>query len=179
MATQQQAQQLQQGILTDKAIEHLDHWAAKFPDYGKHSAIIPALKFIQEEAGGWLSDDLIKAVADYLDMPRIKAFEVATFYTMLNLKPTGRHKLAVCNNLPCKLADADRIVDHIKRKLNIQENEADDSGRFYLETVECMGACHGAPMMQVDDRDYHENLTVEKVDRLLDQIVSEEQTNGE
>jgi len=177
MTQSHEAQQLQKGELTEKAKAELDRWVARFPEYGKQSAIIPALRYIQEYAGGWLSRELIDAVADYLEVPPIKAYEVATFYNMYDLEPVGQHKIAVCTNLPCQLAGSGRIVDHIKRRLNIDVDESTEDGRYVLKTVECMAACAGAPMLQIDDRQYHENLTIERVDHLLDEIDQQEQAN--
>ncbi len=167
-------EKLQLGILSKDVIKHIDHWCTKFPEEKKQSAIIPALRYAQDAAGGWLSEDLIKAVADYLDVPHIKAFEVATFYSMFDLEPVGKYKIAVCDNISCKLNGADKIVDHIKRRLGVNCGETTEDGRYILRTCECMAACTNAPMMQINDREYHENLTLEKVDEILDDIDKQE-----
>ncbi len=155
--------------LTTEVRAQIDHWVAKFPAGRAQSAILSALTIAQHHHQGWLSEDLIRAVADYLQIPEVKAFEVATFYSMFELKPVGRHKLEVCNKISCMLCGAGDIVKHLKQRLGIEVGETTADGRFTLKEVECLGACAGAPMMMVDEK-YHENLTPESVDKLLDEL---------
>lgn len=143
----------------------VDRWIAKYPPERKSSAVMAALRLVQEHHG-WLSTELLDAVADYLEMPPIAVYEVATFYSMYDLKPVGRHKICVCTNISCLLNGADHIVEHLERRLGIQLGETTPDGRFTLKEVECLCACAGAPMMQVD-KTYHEHLTPAKVDEIL------------
>ncbi len=152
--------------LSINAKQEIDRWIAKYPEDHKQSAVMAALRIVQDKNGGWLTNELIEAVADYLDMPVIAVAEVATFYSMYELKPVGRHKICVCTNISCMLCGSDNIVDHLKQKLGIGFGETTADGRFTLKEVECLGACVGAPMMQIDTT-YYENLTRESVDRIL------------
>jgi NADH-quinone oxidoreductase subunit E len=153
-------------ILSEATRQQIDEWLQKYPPNHKRSAVLWALRIVQEENGGWLTNELMNAVADYLEMPHIAVYEVATFYSMYDLEPVGRHKILFCTNISCMLAGCDRIAEHVKQRLNINFGETTLDGRFTLKEVECMAAC-GAPMMQID-RDYHVNLTPEKVDEILD-----------
>lgn len=152
--------------LAKTVCEQIDHWVAKYPPEQKQSAILPALMIIQEDHQGWLSPAHLNAAADYLQMPRVAVYEVATFYTMYDLKPVGRHKISVCTNVSCMLSNSDKIMSHLCKRLNVQPGETTTDGEFTLKEVECLGACVNAPMMQID-KDYHENLTEEKVDEIL------------
>lgn len=154
-------------LISDKGIREIDHWIAKYPSDQKQSAVMSALTIAQEEHG-CLSPELMDAIAEYLDMPPIAVYEVASFYTMYELKPIGRHLIGVCTNVSCKLAGSAEVVDHLESKLGIKLNETTQDKRFTLRAVECLGACVNAPMMHVD-KDYHENLTAEKIDHVLDQ----------
>ena len=147
----------------------IDHWISKFPENQKQSAVLPVLMLVQEQNGGWLSDELMKEVADYLSMPYIAVYEVAAFYSMYDLKPVGKYKIAVCTNVSCMLSGCDKIVNHLKNKLKINFNETTSDGKFTLKEVECLGACANAPVIYMDHQ-YHENLTPEKVDKILDKI---------
>ncbi|HET6632599.1 MAG TPA: NADH-quinone oxidoreductase subunit NuoE [Rhodanobacteraceae bacterium] len=148
--------------------EHIDHWLAKFPTDRRRSAIIQGLAAAQEQNGGWLTDELIVAVARYIDIPPVWAYEVATFYSMFEINPVGRHNVAICTNISCWLNGAEGIVGHCERKLGVKLGESTADGRVYLKKEEeCLAACCGAPMMVVDGH-YHENLTPEKVDEILD-----------
>jgi NADH-quinone oxidoreductase subunit E len=154
--------------LSDETRKHIDHWVGKFPPERKRSALLQALMAAQEQNGGHLNDALIAAVAKYLDLPPIWAYEVATFYSMYDLEPVGRHKVAVCTNISCWLNGGDDIVAHCERKLGIKLGESTKDGRVYLKREEeCLAACCGAPMMVVDGH-YHEQLTPAKVDEILD-----------
>lgn len=147
--------------------QRLDSWVAKYPARQSQSAVIPALHILQAENEGWLSEAIMDALAVYLDMPAISVYEVATFYTMFDLKPVGKHKLNVCTNISCLLNGSEDIVAHLEKRLNVRLGETTEDGKYTLRQVECLGACCGAPMMQIG-RDYHEYLTTEKLDNILD-----------
>lgn len=154
--------------LSDDTRAHIDHWVAKFPPDRKRSAVIQGLMATQEQNGGWLSDELIAATAKYLGIPPVWAYEVASFYSMFDLQPVGRHKVAICTNISCWLNGAEDIVRHCEGKLGIKHGESTPDGRIFLKIEEeCLAACAGAPMMVVDGH-YHEKLTTEQVDKLLD-----------
>jgi len=146
----------------------IDREAAKYPPAHRSSAVMAALRLVQENHG-WLSTELMDAVAEYLGMPPIAVYEVATFYSMYDLEPVGRHKVCVCTNISCLLNGSDHIVEHLERKLGIKLGETTADGRITLKEVECLGACAGAPMMQVD-KTYHEFLTPAKVDEILKEL---------
>ena len=157
-------------VLGERTRAHIDHWVAKFPPDRKRSALIQGLMAAQEQNGGWLSDELIAAVAKYLGLPPVWAYEVATFYSMFDLEPVGRHKVSICTNISCWLNGAEDLVAHVERKLGCSLGHSTADGRVKLvREEECLAACAGAPMMVVDGH-YHENLTVEKVDKLLDEL---------
>ncbi len=153
----------------------IDLWIGKYPAGWKQSAVMAALRILQDDNGGYLTRDLMDRVADYLDMPAISVYEVATFYSMYELKPVGRHKICVCTNVSCMICDSHKIVDHLESKLGIKLGQTTDDGKFTLKEVECLGACGGAPMLQIG-KQYYENLTPELVDSILDGL---EQDNGE
>lgn len=156
--------------LSQHARQVIDAALAKYPPEQKQSAILAALHEVQHENGGWLSTELMDRVADYLEMPRISVYEVASFYTMFETKPVGRHSISVCTNISCMLRGADLVVEHVKKKLGIKLGESTPDGRIYLkEEEECLAACFGAPMMMVDHK-YYENLTPEQVDEILDNL---------
>lgn len=157
-------------LLSAHARAEIDHWLTRYPADRKQSAVLAALREVQHENGGYLTDDLMDAVADYLDLPPIAVYEVATFYSMYETKPVGRHCIAVCTNISCMLRGADVILAHIEKKLSIKLGESTPDGKFYLKREEeCLAACCGAPMMQVDHV-YYEHLTPEKVDQVLDSL---------
>jgi len=159
-------------VLSDKTRAHMDHWLAKFPPDRRRSAVIQSLVAAQEQNGGWLSDELIAAVARYIGIEPVWAYEVATFYSMFELQPVGRHNVAICTNISCWLNGAEEIVRHCERKLGTTLGNSSADGRFYLKREEeCLAACCGAPMMVVDGH-YHENLTPEKVDAILDGLAA-------
>ena len=157
-------------VLSEHARHEIDRWLKKFPPNQKRSAVLAALSEVQHENGGWLTVELMDAVAAYLGMPPIAVYEVASFYSMLETKPVGRHSISVCTNISCMLCGADEILAHIERKLGIRVGESTPDGRIYLKCEEeCLAACCGGPMMMVDHV-YHENLSNEKVDRILEQL---------
>jgi len=155
-------------ILSDHVREEIERWKARFPEDRQRSAVIGALHAVQHENDGFLTAELMNGVADYLDLPTIQVYEVATFYSMFQTKPVGRHNVAICTNVSCMLRGAEELVEHVERKLGTKLGESTDDGRIYLKREEeCLAACCGAPMMMVDHK-YHENLTTEKVDEILD-----------
>ena len=157
-------------LLSAHARAEIDHWLARYPADRKQSAVLAALREVQHENGGYLTTELMDAVADYLDMSPIAVYEVASFYSMFELKPVGRHNIAVCTNISCMLRGGDAVLAHIEKKLGIKLGESTPDGKFYLKREEeCLAACCGAPMMQVDHV-YYENLTPEKVDQVLDSL---------
>lgn len=143
----------------------IDGWIKKYPPEQKQSAVLSALHLAQDY-NGWLSEDMMDAVADYLGMARIAVYEVATFYTMYHLKPVGKHTINVCVTLPCQLQGCQKITDHLKQSLGVELGETTADGCFTLNKVDCLGACRNGPVMQID-KIYHENLTPAKVDELL------------
>lgn len=149
--------------------QQIDHWVAKFPDGKQRSAILAALHIIQDEYDGYLTEPMLVAVAKYLDMPPIQVHEVASFYAMYDQKPVGKNKIYVCTNIACQLCGSDKIMAHVEKKLDIKAGQTTTDGQFTLKEFECLGACTGAPMMQVN-KDYHENLTPQKVDSILAEV---------
>ncbi len=155
-------------LISAEAMQMIDHWIAKYPSDQKQSAVMAALMTVQEEHG-YLTPELMDTVANYLGMPAIAVYEVASFYSMYEHKPCGRHVVSVCTNISCKLRGADAIVTHLEHKLGIRLGETTSDGRFTLRSVECLGACVNAPMMQVN-KAYHENLSVDTLDAVLEQF---------
>jgi NADH-quinone oxidoreductase subunit E len=160
----------EQTILSAQVQAEIDRWIAKFPQGRQRSAVIAALHAVQHENGGFVTRELMDAVANYLDLPAIQVYEVATFYSMIETRPVGRHSISVCTNISCMLRGSDDIVAHIERKLGIELGESTPDGKIYLKREEeCLAACCGAPMMMVDHT-YHEDLTPAKVDAVLDAL---------
>ncbi len=155
------------GLFEPDLCAAIDKWVAKYPPEWKQSAVMGALMEVQGANGGWLTQTLMDKVADYLDMPPIAVYEVATFYSMYELQPVGRHKICLCTNVSCLINGSEGILDHIRQRLGIGFGEVTADGRFSLKEVECLGACGGAPMMQIGTK-YYENLTPELVDSILD-----------
>ena len=154
--------------LSDKTRAHIDHWLAKFPPERKRSAVLQGLHAAQEQNGGWLTDELMAAVARYLGIPPVWAYEVATFYSMFETGQVGRNNVAFCTNISCWLNGAEALVAHAEKKLGCKLGESTADGRVYLKREEeCLAGCGGAPMMVINGH-YHERLTLEKVDELLD-----------
>jgi NADH-quinone oxidoreductase subunit E len=156
------------GLLAPDTIQAIDHWVAKFPPEQKRSALIQALMAAQHQNGGWLSRELIEAVAAYLKLPPVWAHEIASFYSMFDLHPVGRHKVNICTNISCWLNGAEDIVKRVENKLGIRMGETTADGRITLiREEECLAACCGAPMMVVDGH-YHEKLDAQAIDTILD-----------
>jgi len=156
-------------ILSPESIAQIDREVTKYPPEQKQSAVMSALRIAQTELG-WLSRDTIADVADYLDMPAIAVYEVATFYNMYDLAPVGRNKVTLCTNLPCQLQGADKIAEHMQAKLGIGFNETTPDGRYTLKEGECMGTCGSGPLCLHNNHKMHTHLTTESVDKLLDDM---------
>ncbi len=156
--------------LSDHVREEIDHWVAKFPPDRKRSAVISALHAVQHENHGHLTTELMDAVAAYLELPNILVYEVASFYSMFETKPVGRHHISVCTNISCMLRGSQEVVDYVEKKLGVKTGESTPDGRIYLKREEeCLAACTGAPMMMVDHV-YYEHLTPETADQILDAL---------
>lgn len=154
--------------LSQHVRDEIERWKARFPEERQRSAVIGALHAAQHENGGFLTQALMDGVADYLELPPIQVYEVATFYSMFQTKPIGRHDVAICTNVSCMLRGAEDIVAHVEQKYEIKLGESTPDGRIFLKKEEeCLAACCGAPMMMVDHR-YYENLSIEDVDEILD-----------
>ena len=155
-------------LLTAESRKTIDAWLTRFPAEQKQSAVLAAMQAAQEQNGGWVTRELMDAVADYLDMPKVLVYEVGSFYSMIELEPVGRNMVAVCTNLSCMLCGSETIVEHVEKKLGIKLGETTPDDRITLKLEEeCLAACAGGPMMTVNGH-YHENLTPEKVDEILD-----------
>ncbi len=157
-------------LLSEKTKATIDEWLGRFPQgpEGRRSAIIQALVAAQYQNKGWVSAELMDAVADYLDVPQVWVYEVANFYSMIETEPVGRHSISICTNISCMLCGADKVVEQVENKLGIKMGETTPDGRIFLKVEEeCVAACVGAPMMIVDGH-YHEHLTPEKIDDILD-----------
>lgn len=154
-------------LLTPASRAEIDTWVAKYPAERKQSAVMAALRIAQDQNGGWLTTELMDAVAGYLEMAPIAVYEVATFYSMYQLEPVGRHKINVCTNISCLLRGSDEVVAHLQKRLGIKLGETTADGRFTLKEVECLGACVNAPVAQIA-RQYYEQLTPELIDRIID-----------
>jgi len=156
--------------LSEHVRAEIDELLTHFPADQKKSALLGALNIVQHENNGYLSDELMVAVADYLELAKIEVYEVASFYSMYELKPVARNNVAICTNISCMLMGSQTIVDHVENKLGIKIGESTADGRIYLKKEEeCLAACAGGPMMQVNHV-YYENLTPEKVDAILDSL---------
>jgi NADH-quinone oxidoreductase subunit E len=156
-------------MLTTDSLKKIDREVAKYPAEQKKSAVMGALVIAQDEKG-WLSSEVMDFVAKYLDMPPVAVYEVATFYSMYNLHPVGRHKLTVCTCLPCGLQGALEAADHLRAKLGIDFNETTPDGRFTLKEGECMGACAMAPVLLVNNKKMHDYMSKEKLDQLIEDL---------
>jgi NADH-quinone oxidoreductase subunit E len=156
-------------LLSAAARQHIDQWILRYPPEKKRSGVFEALRVVQEENGGYLTTELMDAVAAYLEIPKIAVYEVATFYTMYFLTPVGKHIIDVCTNISCMLSGGYELLHHIEKRLGIGVNQTTADGKWMLREVECLGACANAPMCQIGKR-YHENLTADKMDAILNKI---------
>ena len=150
-----------------ETLEQVHKIIARYPEGKQKSALIPILHLAQKEFGGWLDVPVMDYVAEMLNIKPIEVYEVATFYTMFNMKPVGKYVLEVCRTGPCLTRGSEKILDHIRKSLNIKDGETTADGMFTLKLAECLGACGYAPMLQLG-KFYHENLTTEKVDEILE-----------
>jgi len=156
--------------LSEHTRAEIDHWVARFPAGRQRSAVIAALRAAQEENQGYLTAPLMDAIAAYLKLPPIQVYEIASFYSMFETHPCGRHHVSVCTNISCMLRGAEDLLAHVEKRLGIKVGESTPDGRIFLkQEEECLAACTGAPMMMVDHV-YHENLTAERIDRILDEL---------
>jgi len=156
-------------VLSPEALAKIDRAIAKYPPDQKQSAVMAALTIAQDEKG-WLSTETMDFVAQYLEMPPVAVYEVATFYTMYDLKPVGRHKITVCTNLPCALSGGSAAAEHLKQKLGVGFNDTTADGRFTLKEGECMGACGDAPVLLHNNKRMHCAMTTDKLDALIKEL---------
>jgi NADH-quinone oxidoreductase subunit E len=156
-------------LISEQSRADIDRWIGKYPAEQKRSAVMAALTIVQDQNNGYLTNDLMDAVAEYLDIPAIAVYEVATFYSMYELEPVGKHKICLCTNISCMLCGSDNIVEHLTQKLGIKLGQTTPDGRFTLKEVECLGACVEAPMFQIGDT-YYGNLTADKIDKILEEL---------
>ncbi len=162
---------------SNEKLKEVQRIVSFYPEGKQKSAVIPVLHLAQKEFGGWLSVETMDYVASLLKMLPIEVYEVATFYSMYNLKPVGKYMFEVCQTGPCMLNGSDKIIDYIKQKLGINVGETTADGMFSLKTVECLGACGYAPMMQMG-KNYREHLTKEKVDSIINECRNNAATNN-
>lgn len=155
-------------LLSAESVASINKWIGKYPENRKRAAVIPSLTIAQDELG-YLSRETMDAVADYLEIPHIAAYEVATFYSMFSLEPRGRHVVSLCTNVSCMLAGSEKLKQWFNDELGIKPGETTKDGRITLKEVECLAACGGAPMLEVD-KQYHENLDVEKLTHLIKEL---------
>jgi len=154
-------------LISAESRADIDSWVVKYPNEQKCSAVMSALRILQDQNDGSLTPDLMDAIAEYLEMQPIEVYEVATFYSMYELKPVGQHKICVCTNISCLLCGSKQVVDHLEQKLGIKMGEVTADGKYSLKEVECLGACVNAPMCQIGN-EYYEKLTPEILDKILD-----------
>jgi NADH-quinone oxidoreductase subunit E len=154
-------------MFTTEVKERIDELVSRYPK--KQAALIPSLWVAQEVYGGWLPEEAIAAVADYLELPRAEAMGVASFYTMFNKEQVGRHRIEICHNISCMVLGAEELIHHCEKRLGISAGETTPDGEFTLERVECLGACCNPPAVQIGPR-YHENVTFAQIDALIEQL---------
>src|SRR5436190_6639655 len=171
-ASRKEMNEVKEIKFSEKSMEYVQRMIKRYPE-GKHkSALIPILHVAQAEFDGWLSVEVMDYVASILKIQSVEVYEVASFYSMFNLKPIGKCHLEICRTSSCWLRGAEELIDNLEKKLNIKVGETTPDGIFTLKTVECLGSCGTAPMMQVGT-DFYEDLTFEKTDALLDQFKRE------
>ena len=170
MSENNESQSDSASVLNAHSIEEIDQWLTRYPDDQKQSAVLAALRAAQHQNNGYLTVELMDAVADKLEMPKIAVYEVASFYSMFETEPVGKHCVAICTNISCMLMGSDTIVNHVEKKYGIKLGESTPDGKIFLKVEEeCLAGCDGGPMMQVDHV-YHMKLTPEKVDEILDAL---------
>lgn len=156
-------------MLSAESLKKIDREIAKYPLNQKQSAVMSALAIAQDEKG-WLATETINFVAEYLEMPAIAVYEVATFYNMYNLEPVGKYKITVCTNLPCALSGSNESAAYLKQKLGIEFNQTTADGKFTLKEGECFGACGDAPVFLVNNKRMCSFMSHEKIDQLLEEL---------
>jgi NADH-quinone oxidoreductase subunit E len=156
-------------LLSDASKKNIDSWVAKFPEGKQRSALIMALRIAQDEHGH-LTEPLMQEVADYLSLPKAYVYEVATFYTMYRLEPHGKYTIGICDSISCMLCGAKQLTTYTEKKLGIKVGETTKDGMFTLKHVECLAACCAAPAVLVNDNLYHENMSPDKIDSLIDYL---------
>lgn len=164
-----QGKSTQVKLISRESYAAIDKWIAKYPAENRQAAVIPALHIVQDANAGHLTTALMDEVAEYLGMPEIAVYEVASFYSMFEHKPVGKHKISICTNISCMLLGSEEIVKHLEKKFGIKLGQTTPDGKFTIKEVECLGACVGAPMCLIG-RDYHEHLTPEKIDAILEKL---------
>jgi NADH-quinone oxidoreductase subunit E len=160
---------VKENLFTPEVRAAIDRHIAKYPPEWKRSAVMPALTVVQEWNGGWLTRELMDEVATYLDMPSVEVYEVATFYSMYDLEPVGRHKVCVCNSVSCMLSGSEELIAHVEKRYKVRPGETTRDGKFTFKEVECLGACRHAPALLVG-KTYHENLTPQALDKLIEEL---------
>ena len=156
--------------LSDHVKSEIEHWKTRFPEGRERSAVISALHAVQHENHGYITSVQMDAVADYLGLPPVQVYEVATFYSMFQTTEVGRNEVAICTNVSCMLRGADDIVEHVEERLGVKLGESTADGRIFLKKEEeCVAACCGAPVMMVNHK-YYENLTTDEVDDILEKL---------
>ncbi|MEN3950654.1 NADH-quinone oxidoreductase subunit NuoE [Iodidimonas sp. SYSU 1G8] len=154
-----------------ESMEQVNRHIAKYPEGRQQSAVMPLLDIAQRQNGGWLPEAAIRVIGEMLNMPYIRVYEVASFYTMYNLVPVGRHFVQVCTTTPCWLRGSDQVMEACRQKLGVKNGQTTPDGQFTLLEVECLGACVNAPMMQIGD-DYFEDLDADSTARILDDLAA-------
>jgi NADH-quinone oxidoreductase subunit E len=153
-------------IISPAICERIDKWILRYPPGRQQSGVFEALRLVQEANGGFLTIELMDAVAEYLEMPKIGVYEVVTFYSMYSVSPVGKNMVDICTNISCMLNGAEDLLEHVKKRLQIGLNETTADGKFTLKEVECLGACIAPPVCQINKK-YYENLTPQKMDEIL------------
>ena len=166
---QSSTEAMQEKLIAGETYAAIDKWIVKYPVENRQAAVIPALHLVQDANGGHVTTALMDELAHYLEMPEIAVYEVASFYSMFEHKPVGKHKISICTNISCMLRGSEEIVEHLEKKYGIKLGQTTPDGKITLKEVECLGACVGAPMCLIG-RDYHENLTPEKIDAILEKL---------
>jgi len=164
-----QTEDTTQHVIQGEVKDRIDRWLACYPEDQKQSAVIAALRIVQETQGGYLTKDLMDQVAVYLEMTPISVYEVATFYSNFEHKPVGRHKICLCTNISCMLRGSDDLLQYLEQKLDVKVGEVTADGKYSIKKVECLGACGGAPMMQIG-KVFYEDLTEARIDDILDNL---------
>lgn len=154
-------------LFTPELRAQIETWCAKYPAEWRQSAVIPSLHILQDANGGWLARQQLDDLAAYLDMPAIAVYEVASFYSMFDLAPVGRHKVCVCNSISCLLNGSEELIHHVEEKYGVGPGKTTADGKFTLKEVECLGACKDAPAVLIG-RTYHEKVSPEAIDKLID-----------